>query len=109
MAKAQIPESQIEREWRMFGSVIPASQIAGPPGELGIIPGRARTRYFYRKTAIAFAQDARRPEWIPGSRHTFRNLALYYFKLYRERSGNDQQLPPVSNIEREAKQLGAGS
>jgi hypothetical protein len=85
--------AEIDRELRVFGCIIPAMQLGSCvsrryPGQLdSIIPGRERTAYFYRKTAILFAQDARRKyleKIFPGYIKTHTWLAKSYLDTYRK-------------------------
>jgi hypothetical protein len=80
-----LSRAEIERQWRIGRSVIPAMAVAGDHPQYAVenIPGRGRTRYFYRRMAIAFAQSARRVEWVPGSRATHVSLAKNYLAGYR--------------------------
>lgn len=75
----------IEREFELFGSVIPAMQSAqiSPLYNLNEIPGRSRTSYFYRKMAIAFRRDMR-SAWHPEMRECFKRLALSYLERYHQ-------------------------
>lgn len=75
--------AEIERQWRLFGSVIPAMQLAETKASLPVVPGRDRTRYFYRKQALVWARRSRLPEWVAGSRATAIDFAKMYLKSYR--------------------------
>jgi hypothetical protein len=77
---------EIERQWRIGGSVIPAMVCSESSAlySLPIVPGRGRTRYFYRKMAIRLFQDSRQCEWFKGQRATFLSLAKSYLASYRK-------------------------
>lgn len=64
---------QITREFKLFGTVIPASSADTQ---------RRRTAYFYRKEAIEWARLAR--QWPGDYRAMCKRLAMRYLALYRE-------------------------
>jgi hypothetical protein len=70
---------QIEQNFRLFGSIIPASSTEYD---------RRRTAYFYRKEAIAWAREARRPHWMQiASPGVALRLAKSYLAIYRQMKG----------------------
>jgi len=74
-----LTRGQIEQNYRLFGSIIPASSAEYD---------RRRTAYFYRKEAIAWAREARRPHWIQiASPGTATRLAKAYLANYRQMKG----------------------
>jgi hypothetical protein len=75
----------VEREFELFGTVIPAmvSAEVSPLYHLNEIPGRKRTPYFYRKMAISFRRDMR-AAWSQEMRECFKRLALSYLASYRK-------------------------
>lgn len=77
----------IEREFRLFGSVIPSAVIPASreTGYRELVPGRERTTYFYRMMAIRLMKGSRMFEVVPGQRQTYIDLAKSYLKTYRER------------------------
>lgn len=70
---------QIEQNFRLFGSIIPSySEDAN----------HRRTAYFFRKAAIAWAREARQPEWRAIlNRPACIRLAKAYLAHYREMKG----------------------
>jgi len=73
-------ETEIERAWRLFHSVIPADSAQH---------GRQRTSYFYRLQAIAWARMAREYGWFDGGRmrDTAISIAKMYLKTFRQMKG----------------------
>jgi hypothetical protein len=70
---------QIEKDFRLFGSVIPASSAD---------QDRRRTPYFFRKWAIRCAHDARRHRhWRPRLSLTLAVIAKRYLATYRRMKG----------------------
>ena len=75
----QLTRPQIEQNFRLFGSIIPASSAEYD---------RRRTAYFYRKEAIAWAREARRPHWMQiASPGVALRLAKSYLAIYRQMKG----------------------
>lgn len=64
-------ETERERHWRLFHSIIPADSLQH---------GRKRTPYFYRLQAINWARTARELGWFDGGR--MRTTAISIAKMY---------------------------
>ena len=75
----QLTRLQIEQTFKLFGQVIPASTDDY---------NRRRTSYFYRREAIAWAREARLPNWQAITRReTAVRLAKSYLAIYRRMKG----------------------